>query len=106
MLRIGTDGAGETTLIEVTTYEVGALPDLLAFTPDGTKLLGANEGEADDGVDPRGSISIIDLSVGADAGVIDTVGLEILDVFGADALRHLGLRILPGEQPSHDLEPE
>lgn len=106
LLRIGTDGGGNTTLTEVATYEVGALPDMLTFTPDGTKLLVANEGEADEGVDPRGSISIIDLSAGADAGEIDTVGFEILDFFGEDALRDLGLRIFPGEQPSRDVEPE
>ena len=42
---------------------VGALPDMVTFTPDGKKLLAANEGEpADDySVDPEGSISVIDL---------------------------------------------
>ncbi|MBB6430083.1 choice-of-anchor I family protein [Algisphaera agarilytica] len=39
---------------------VGALPDMLTFTPDGSKLLVANEGEPDGGVDPNGSVSIID----------------------------------------------
>lgn len=106
LLRIGTDDDGDATLTEVATYEVGALPDMLTFTPDGMKLLVANEGEADEGVDPRGSISILDLSAGADAAVLDTVGFEILDFVGEDALRDLGLRIFPGEQPSRDLEPE
>lgn len=41
---------------------VGALPDMLTFTPNGQTLLVANEGEpADDGsVDPEGSVSVID----------------------------------------------
>ncbi len=37
---------------------VGALPDMLTFTPDGSKLLVANEGEPGT-VDPVGSVSII-----------------------------------------------
>jgi 2',3'-cyclic-nucleotide 2'-phosphodiesterase (5'-nucleotidase family) len=43
---------------------VGALPDMITFTPDGTKLLVANEGQPNTtfSVDPEGSISIIDLS--------------------------------------------
>ena len=47
------------TVAEV--VEVGALPDMLTFTPDGSKVLVANEGEpaVDYSVDPVGSISVI-----------------------------------------------
>ncbi|OZH55163.1 hypothetical protein AFK68_06340 [Hydrocoleum sp. CS-953] len=46
---------------------VGALPDFLTFTGDGSKLLVANEGEANGEytIDPEGSVSIIDMSEGA-----------------------------------------
>ena len=46
---------------------VGALPDMLTFTPDGKTLLVANEGEPSDDyqIDPEGSISVIDVSTPA-----------------------------------------
>jgi DNA-binding beta-propeller fold protein YncE len=42
---------------------VGALPDMLTFTPKGDRLVVANEGEPDDdyGVDPEGSVAVIDV---------------------------------------------
>jgi hypothetical protein len=65
--------AGGNILDAVKVFTVGALPDMLTFTPDVSKLVVANEGEAEvsrnaDGsvtvVDPEGSVSVIDLSAG------------------------------------------
>ncbi|MCB2180639.1 MAG: choice-of-anchor I family protein [Desulfobulbaceae bacterium] len=48
---------------------VGALPDMLTFTPNGRHLLVANEGEPDDSYqnDPEGTVSIIDLCIDNDS---------------------------------------
>ena len=47
----------------INSVQVGALPDMLTFTPDGEYLLVANEGEPSGygagHVDPEGSVSII-----------------------------------------------
>ncbi|MBO9605089.1 MAG: choice-of-anchor I family protein [Paenibacillaceae bacterium] len=51
----------------LTSVSAGYHPDMITFTPDGTKALVANEGEPDtDSVnDPNGSVTIIDVSGGA-----------------------------------------
>ncbi|MEV5029151.1 choice-of-anchor I family protein [Paenibacillus sp. LPE1-1-1.1] len=48
----------------LSSVTVGALPDMITFTPDGKQLLVANEGEpaTDYSVDPEGSVSMVDVS--------------------------------------------
>ncbi len=94
-------------------FTVGALPDMLTFTPDGTRVLVANEGEPNsynqgDSVDPVGSVSIIDISGGIAAATVTTVGFEAFNVGGP---RHAELpadvRIFgPNATVAQDLEPE
>lgn len=86
--------------------EVGALPDMLTFTPDGSKIVVANEGEpdgyCDGGVDPEGSISIIDVA-SRDVSTADFQAFNGQE----DALRDAGVRIFgPGATVAQDLEPE
>jgi 2',3'-cyclic-nucleotide 2'-phosphodiesterase (5'-nucleotidase family) len=54
------------TLNFIKQVDVGANPDMLTFTPDGMKVLVANEGEPNSNytIDPEGSVSIINLSKG------------------------------------------
>jgi 2',3'-cyclic-nucleotide 2'-phosphodiesterase (5'-nucleotidase family) len=90
---------------------VGALPDMITFTPDGTKLLAANEGEpnSDYSIDPEGSISIIDVTgglAGIDQSDVTTLNFNAFDSQLATLLAD-GVRIFgPGATVSQDLEPE
>lgn len=88
--------------------EVGALPDMITFTPDGDKVLVANEGEPNDAytVDPEGSVSIIDIAHGIRR-------LRQSDVVTADfkkfnnAKLDPSIRIFgPNATVAQDLEPE
>ena len=67
---------------------VGALPDMLTFTPDGSKVLVANEGEPDTNynADPEGSISVISLTDGVPADLAQTINLTTDMVFSSDLL--------------------
>lgn len=78
---------------------VGALPDMLAFSPDGSRLLVANEGEPTDIVDPAGSVSIIDV---ASRSVVATPGLVGVPTAGS----HIRTFDGTGGLSAMDSEPE
>lgn len=87
---------------------VGALPDMLTFTPNGRYVLVANEGEPNDDytVDPEGSVSVIDLRHGVKQARVRTAGFAAFNGM-EDALRAKGVRIFgPGASAAQDLEPE
>ncbi len=90
------------------TVEVGALPDMVAFTPNGRYLLVANEGEPSDdySVDPEGSVSVIDLRHGVAHAEVSTADFHAFDA-RLEELRERGVRVFgPGASVSQDLEPE
>ncbi|SOC00002.1 ExeM/NucH family extracellular endonuclease [Rhodobacter maris] len=88
-------------------YAAGSHPDAVTFSPDGTKILVANEGEPVDidTFNPKGGVTVIDLSAGADAGVVTQVDFSAFDG-QENALREAGVRIFEGQSVSDDLEPE
>lgn len=90
---------------------VGALPDMLAFTPDGAKVVVANEGEPNDDydVDPEGSVSIIDVSDGVAGLTQDNVSTASFVSFNGNInkLRRGQVRIYgPNATVAQDVEPE
>jgi hypothetical protein len=94
------------------SVRVGNLPDSIEFTPDGLKLVVANEGEpnqfygTEDGKDPAGSISILEI----DARKPKESKVTSLDFssYSAKELRGQGIRIsgIEGTKPATDIEPE
>ncbi|MFN5511100.1 MAG: choice-of-anchor I family protein [Burkholderiales bacterium] len=99
----------------LTSVEVGALPDGVAFSPDGKFLVVANEGElpssfvAGTSVDPEGTISIIPIK--DDVPVVGEAVTLDFKAFNVGGARHAELpadvRIgRPGATVAQDLEPE
>ncbi|WP_334073466.1 MULTISPECIES: choice-of-anchor I family protein [Paenibacillus] len=94
----------------LTTYEAGIQPDMVKFTSNGEYILTADEGEPREaGIDPEGSVTIIDLETDKvshvkfdDPAVIDNA-VHIRGAADAD-----GNITGPGskEDAIHDLEPE
>lgn len=84
---------------------VGALPDMLTFTPDGKRVLVANEGEPNDdySIDPEGSVSIVELRFGLNNAFVRTADFRRFNNRSLDpSIRIYG----PGATVAQDLEPE
>lgn len=89
----------------IASVEVGALPDMVTFSPDGRYILSANEGEpsADYLTDPNGTVSIISVEDGYVANTLDFSSFSSQ----VGELKSQGLRIFgPGASFAQDIEPE
>ena len=93
---------------------VGVVPDHIAFTPDGSKLLVCNEGELStpevtvqlavpDAA--QGTVSIIGVDAAGVAGTVQTADFTAFDA-QTSALKAAGVRIYDDGLPSTDFEPE
>lgn len=91
-----------------TTYSVGIQPDMVTYTPDGSKILTADEGEPRQGYqgeDPAGTVTVIDVK----RDRVKTIGFENFDNRIDELIEN---NILLGkvdgvvQKPSLDLEPE
>lgn len=95
----------------ITAFEAGIQPDMITFTPDGSKILVANEGEPRNGygdtvIDPAGSVTVITLnSENISESEVKTVGFEKFDD-SRDKLVSSGVMFAKGRNSSTDLEPE
>jgi 2',3'-cyclic-nucleotide 2'-phosphodiesterase (5'-nucleotidase family) len=121
------DSAGKTANCKVVFFDpngnflsqvrVGANPDMVVFTPDGKKLLVANEGEpnSDYTIDREGSVSIINLAGGAASltqANVQTAGFTQFNTQTLDARIRITGKIQSGgsflrnSTVAEDLEPE
>lgn len=100
-----------TSGVYINEVNVGVLPDMITFTPDGSKVLTANEGQPNDdySVDPEGSVSIIDISGGVAGLQQSDVNTLLFTQFNAleTTLINAGVRKLKlSSTLSQDFEPE
>ena len=95
----------------LTMIEAGCQPDNIVFTPDGTKILVANEGESREGIgegiiDPAGSVTVITLDTAdVQKSIAVTVGFEAFDS-ERETLIENGIIMVKDNLPSVDFEPE
>lgn len=95
----------------ISQVTVGAMPDMITYNNDHTKVLVACEGEpkSDYSVDPDGSVAIVDLTPGIASLTNANVSIASFTSWnGQEAtLRAQGIRIFgPGSSASQDFEPE
>lgn len=116
LLAIALDGADKqgngdivilktSDLTEVKKVAVGAMPDMVTFSPDGGYILSANEGEPNDAytVDPKGTISIINIK---DNYTVKTLDFSAFESQKASLIAG-GFRIYgPNASFAQDIEPE
>ncbi len=83
------------------SYQAGALPDMVTFSPDGKYIVAANEGEPNDlyTVDPEGSITIIEV----ESGEASTIGFT---AFNQQAIGNNFRVFGPDATLAQDIEPE
>ena len=93
------------TLAQEATVTVGALPDMVTFSPDGAFIISANEGEPNDDYDndPNGSISIIEVNNSYAVTTLDFTSFN-----GSETtLEANGFRVFgPDADLAADVEPE
>jgi hypothetical protein len=85
--------------------EVGALPDMVTFSPDGKFIISANEGEPNAAytIDPIGSLSILEVAQNFAVTTLDFSGFASQEAeLMAKGLRKFG----PNASFAQDMEPE
>jgi 2',3'-cyclic-nucleotide 2'-phosphodiesterase (5'-nucleotidase family) len=104
--------------VHISTVSVGALPDMVKFSGDGSKLLVTNEGEPNSlyTIDPEGSISVINTSGYLAASAVAPVQADVQTIgFGAWENRRaelinrgirIGQRLGVTTTVAQDIEPE
>ena len=99
--RMGTDG----TLTLLQDVPVGYLPDGIAFSEDGRQLVIANEGQPSSnyGIDPIGSVGIIDIRNPSASPSFSYTDLSFADVALPPGIRISGPT---GTTQAQDMEPE
>ena len=100
------DCENDGTLTFKQSLEVGVQPDMVTYTNDDKKILTANEGEPrkgyeNDAVDPKGSVSIINVQ----SQEVETVDFTSFDNKREELVNN-GIILKKDTAPSVDLEPE